>query len=613
MGSNQNVFSIASSAFRTTITDASFIERYLKKEKFFNRGIYNATKSKVFKKNKSNGDQTIPVGRGKGLQKRVETTSRQTRKTWEKGSYFTDTSSRYQQSRIHLGLWSRIHRSSDGSLPKEIITAKSEQIQSGDRDAIESYTTPSRGVRKCFITVFTASAKIAGRSLGFFKDYSQCPYRCKSTVLSVKELSKNTHAGTDTLGKKNDPKVQERVIRQVKDLFGKPNSKKIITKNTAYVLDYDIAEKLYSLPELIFHRFQAVYDKVSDNCIEKSRIVWCVPYTIVALERIFFGELIDNVKNHSLRYDRTIYPIGLTNYQIGKKCVQTLRDTFSIGPHGLAIYSLDFSKFDSTVPQWSKDVFFSMLKPLIEMDSAQSKVYDYLRIYVKYTPFVYKNELIIKQKGISSGLLITNLFDSWLNLTIHNFVHIIQSHYPELIGPINRGEVTPYNIIMDPERVKYDSISSLPQVRVMGDDTLILCDEQTLTLHNSVCKMLGMKVTTKLITDKPNEPIFFLGRYWDVNARPYQTEEYIALRIVYTRWYDEKLLPFPLEKLHLYRVLSVCLPLLGGKEFLDKYLADWEPYKVFSSSDEGFVFMKDYIDKEFQYKPRQKAFNIDDY
>jgi hypothetical protein len=512
-----------------------------------------------------------------------------------------------------MGLWSRIRSNSDGSLPKEITSIEREQIESIDRNAIESYLTPSGSVRKCFITVFTACAKKSGASLGFFKDYSECPYSCQSTVLSVKELSKPTHAGTDTLGKKNDPKVQKRVIAQLKDILGKPTSKKIITKNLSQVLDEKVLSKLYSLPELIFHRFQAVYDSDLDSCTEKSRIVWCVPYVIVALERIFLGQLIDNVKIFSKQKSYTYYPIGLTNYEIGKRAVGTMRDLFYVEPEGKKIYSLDFSKFDSTVPQWSKDVFFSLVKPLINMSSNEQKVFDYLRIYVKYTPFIYKDNVIIKQKGISSGLLITNLFDSWLNLTIHHFVRMIQVEYPELIIPIIEGKITPQNMEIDPERVKFDQISIHPVVRVMGDDTLILCDEATIALHNAVCKMLGMKVSIKHITERPDDDVFFLGRYWDINSRPFQTEEYIALRVVYTRWYDSKKIPFPIEKLHLYRVLSVCLPLLGGKEFLDKYLYDWEPYIEFSSSDDGFIFMKDYIEKEFQFVYKEKAFDVDNY
>jgi hypothetical protein len=448
---------------------------------------------------------------------------------------------------------------------------------------------------------------------GWFKNSEKRSYSCKSITSSVLELSKNTHAGTDTLGRKNDPKVQKRVIKQVRDILRKPNTRKMYSNSPSVHLDSSI-NKMFMLPELVFHRFQAIYDEVKDICNEKSRIVWCVPYTIVSLENYFFGNLIQNVKKKNLLNSIAVYPIGLTNYQIGQRSVGTLRDNFKVMDKGrYKIYSLDFKKFDQTVPNWVKDLFFALMRPLLELDRNQSKVYDFLRIYIKHTPFVYKNEVLYKKKGISSGLLITNLFDTTWNLTIHYFVKVLQVIYQDVIDDIYEKEIPFDKLQMDKERVRHRFYIDRPLVRVLGDDSIILCDEFTLELTKKVCKLLGMTLEVKNVTNDPYDPIFFLGRYWNARNRPFQTEEYMALRIVYTKWFEEDNIPFSRHDIHLNRMLSICLPLLGGKEFLDKYLFDYEPYKNFKETEYGFIYMKDFIEDNFRFTEYSKAFDVDFY
>jgi hypothetical protein len=426
-------------------------------------------------------------------------------------------------------------------------------------------------------------------------------------------LSKNTHAGTDTLGKKNNLDVQKRVIRQVRDIFRKPSSHNIISKHPIVNIDSRLFN-LFGLPELIFHRFQAIYDETLDICKEKSRIVWCVPYTIVALENIFFGELINSVKKYSLLSNEVVYPLGLTNYQIGQRSVGTLRNRFhSLGKKDYKIYSLDFSKYDSTIPNWAKDLFFSLCRQVLDLDKNQSQVYDYLRVYVKHTPFVFGDEVKFKKKGISSGLLITNVFDTWWNLTIHYFVHLLYDVYPECIDDIYDREITFDKLYMDKSKVKYELLINNPIVRVMGDDTIILCSPFELELHKKICTLLGMKVTVKHVTHDPFDPIFFLGRYWNYNNRPYQSEEYMSLRIVYTKYYNEEKIPFSKKDIHLNRMLSICLPLIGGKEFLDKYLFDYKPYQRFKTSKKGFIYIKEFIEDNFRFVDYSKAFDVDNY
>jgi hypothetical protein len=603
---NLDIFSISSVAYRTAITDGGLLKNIIKKENF-------AHVKKQSKNFQIEIDNETSGSTGRRFPRRNQASSRKTEAIWTDRTQYRDTSGHYRRPYMHLGLRSRILRNSGGSLPKEISFLTRHEIESNDSSTIKSYLTPSRSIRKCCLTVFTACATMAARSIGIFKNCSERAYSCKSITPAVHELAKGTHAGTDTLGKKNDKDVQNRVISQLRDLLKNPTSYRLISKNPSFLLDSGL-DHLLLLPELIFHRFQAVYDDVSDICVEKSRLVWCVPFTVVALENIFFGKLIDSTKSKSKDSNESIYPISLTNYQTGQRSVSTLRNKFKIlGNKNFKIYSLDFKKFDSTIPNWTKDMFFSIMRTCIDMTPKQSKVYDFLRFYVKYTPFVSKEGVRFKEKGISSGLLITNLFDTWFNLTLFYFVDVLKLLYPESIDSIYDEEIPFDRLFMDKSKVKYSFVMREPFVRVMGDDSIFLCDEFTLELHRKICKLLGMEVTVKHVTSHPDDDIFFLGRYWNSSNRPFQTKEYMALRIIYTKWYDDKLIPFDLKDLHLNRILSICLPLIGGKEFLDKYLFDYEPYIEFKNSDYGFIYMKDFIEDNFRYTEKTKAYNVDNY
>lgn len=607
---NLSISSIASVAYRTSVTDRGFFQNFLQKN--IRRIDYAKLQSQEIgidgenEINTNTARRRIPEG--------TSHANKQSKQIWKDGQNYPDTINKYRRPYSHLGLRTRISSNSGGSLPLPTNFLSTKEIQSADSATITNYLASSGSIRKCCFTVLAKCSQMAIWSLGIFKNFEERTYSCKPIALSVHELSKSTNAGTDTMGQKNDPDVQRRVISQVSEVFKKPTSFKLF-KNNEKLFSISMLKRLYDLPEVIFHRFQATYDRKTHSDVEKSRIVWCVPYTIVAIENIFFGNIIESTKMKALTSEEVIYPIGLTNYQIGQKSVRTLRDLFRrIENKRYKIYSLDFSKFDSTIPNWVKDLFFAVIEPLLDLNPNYKKVYDYLRLYIKYTPFVHGKNISYKRKGISSGLLITNLFDSYWNLTIHYFVQVLKEFFPEELDSIYDERVNSINDLkFDTSNVKLNFVYSEPWVRVMGDDSIILCDDFTLNLHRKVCELFGMRVTIKHVTNSPDEDIFFLGRYWNNRNRPFQTEHYMALRICYTKWYDEKRIPFELKDLHLYRMLSICLPLVGGKEFLDKYLFDYQPYKDFKESKKGFIYMKEFIEDNFQYHEYNKAFDVDAY
>jgi hypothetical protein len=611
---------ISSVAYGTTITDQRVFTHIQKKNKrsLEKRLHINKKDIKYVKSQLKNTDHKIgneidanSIG-GRELQQRSPSTSSEITTIWQNNKKIVDSSRQYSSPREHLGLRTRISRNSSGSLPKPLVNATRTEIQAADRNAISSYTTNSRSIRKCCFTVFVASARLAAGYLGFTKNSKNSAYSCQSTTLSVELLGKNTNAGMDTMGRKNDPLVQKRVISQLESILKHPTSNKFFSRVNMFISDS--LYNMYSLPEVIFHRFQATYNEEDDICRVKSRIVWCVPYVIVALENYFLANLIKSIQEFSILSNICYYPTGLTNFLIGQRSVGTLREQFRIIDNKeFKIYSLDFKKFDSTIPNWAKDIFFAIVGSLIFMDRNQKLAFNYLRIYVKYSPFVFDNKIMYKQKGISSGLLITNIFDTWWNLTIHFFLRILMEFYPEQSEDILAERFTFDKMYFDTKYIKDDFLMSPPLVRVMGDDSIFLCDERTLNLFICLCKNLGMSVSVKHVCHNPDDDIFFLGRYWRKDNRPFQTEAYMALRITYTKWYDKKDIPFDIKDLHLNRMLSICLPLVGGKEFLDKYLFDYEPYKRFKESKEGFIFIRDYMEDQFRFIDYAKAYDVDYY
>lgn len=603
------VNSIASTAYRTSITDGRFLKLYIERKRYPN---VKTLPSRLRKKLENESHSSS----GERLSKRASNDCRKAESIWKGSIPYHDTSRMYRRNRCHMGLWSRIKRNSNQSLPREIRFAEPNEIIAEDRVQITSYTTPSRGCRKCCVAVFSKCALLAATDFGCFENSQKRPYRVKPISLSVKELSKNTNAGTDTLGRKDDPDVQNVVIQQLRDLFRRPTSFKLFDKNYSYAVS-DKLFRMFDLPELIFHRFQATYDRVTGICKEKSRIVWCVPYTIVALENLFFGKIIESCKDRMRSINEVVYPTGLTNYQIGQRSVGTLRSKYANlyyhGAKDMMIVSIDISKFDSSMVNWFKDIFFAMFEPAIHFVGSSKKVYDYLRLYVKFTPFVYEGKVLHKLRGISSGLLITNFIDSLWNYTTYQFQNLIELYYPEYEQMLFEGKFDVEKTYIDPSRVIDKVVLVRPTVRVFGDDSIFLCTQRQLTVYTNICKMLGMTVKVKHCCNHPEDPIFFLGRYWNNQNRPFQTDEYLALRIVYTKWYNEKDLPFSIKKLHLYRMLSICLPFVNGKEFLDKYLYDYPGYQEFINSGEGYVFCKEYITDQYQYYEGYKVYDVDSY
>jgi hypothetical protein len=240
---------ICSIAYKSIITDGKFSSLLKSKIEKNNVKSQSLTFQSQFE------HSSISTHKREGVHRGNEVPNKQSEKIWSAYEEFPYTGKRYRRNRVHMGLRSRIARNSDGALPKTINLVTTRDVVDKDISTIRDFTTISRGIRKCGLAVFSECSRMAISCLGATKDCSIRSYSCKSISSSVLDLSKNTSAGADTFGKKNDPIVQKRVLSQVRDIFRKPTSFNLIIKNPSLYVDSTLF-KMFTLLKLYFIDFK---------------------------------------------------------------------------------------------------------------------------------------------------------------------------------------------------------------------------------------------------------------------------------------------------------------------------------------------------------------------
>jgi ribosomal protein S8 len=407
-------------------------------------------------------------------------------------------------------------------------------------------------------------------------------FRTKEISEAIEQATKSTSAGWPTLKSKTSKEAQADV---------KIWTDRFLSNPTVY--------SIFKNPCIIFIRFQPVVKNLKDVEI-KIRQVFGVPFRIVALENHFFGNVLSAYHDGNQRNPRPVSSSGLTNFEISQRIVSRLRNY--IGSKG-CLYSMDYSKFDSTIPPFAIDTFFLIMEESIQLDEKQKKALNFLRFYTKFTPLTWNSSLYILSRGIASGLLITNLFDSWWNLTLWYMAREIVSR-----NGIKSGNIEKY---MNQEYVN-GTVDSRNDIAVCGDDVLIFTTPREVTAHRILCERYNMKIGINVELNDSSGLTFFLGRYWDKLSRPVQSELYITTHlIVRTKWYKKESLDIDISKdLDIHRFLSIVCPLANGISYIRKYFSDWEPLKEFIRARKGFILLKDdYIGGNYNVKQFREVFD----
>lgn len=519
---------------------------------------------------------------------------------------------------IDSELWNQICSIDTDNLPTEIKTGRvyftrgpellqssrsktdfAHEVTKSDSECISRYTTNSRRLSSDQITRFGLAAINASKILGIISTDKSKKFKLlkndRNVRSSVISTAKSTNSGFPYFKKKNDSKCISDTEFWLNKFLSNPSI------HTLY------KNSVFENPTSLFHRVQPSMED-DGSASGKIRQVWCVPQRIIALEHYFFSEILQNVCQKNCSGTSSIYTSGLTDHEISKKVVQRLRNLISQEDNE-SLFSLDYSKYDQNIPNFAIDLFYSIIKDQLELTEKEEKCFEYLRCYTRNTPLCDGNNLYVKVKGIMSGTFITNLFDTWFNLMLWILAEDIKATNPEFSE--EDFEHVDLLKLFSPLNSKYRYINH-KNLGICGDDVIIYTSIFNVIIHRRICASLGMKITVGGEYKDRNDNVYFLGRFWNSDNEPFQTEKYIITHICFrTKFYSKSLLDFDIsEELSVNRILSICCPLVNGFDFLKKYFFNFEPIIKFLNSNKDFTLLKEWPnDGSYRKVNRLDAFN----
>jgi hypothetical protein len=494
-------------------------------------------------------------------------------------------------------------------------------IEARDEKAFEAYTGMERAISKNMLNFVCGSFISAFSIMGLY-----APFESETSdlqkPLSVKRavnlLAKNTNSGFPDFKRKNNPNVIKDTIFWVKQFLTRPTFYRMrnrILRSVSDPINFTFSE-LNKLPVYIMHRFQiSPIERLGKEFEIKIRPVWCVPFSIVTLEAMFFSPMIDRIKNNCMRTTSPVFPIGFSNKQLSQRIMYPFSRKVRKSIHR-KVKSTDFSRFDQSIEPYFTSFFFTIWRRFLNLSENQEKAYNALRFYSCFVPFIDDGKIYVTRKGVCSGSYTTNIRDTLVNLTLLVMAYRIKYNNPEIAIRIVK------DFLLSLEDVNHDFRKEVRKnthrvhlnfAHVYGDDGIVFEDDEFFKIHKFLCEDFGMKISYEDVLK--DDSIFFLGRFWDKNGLPWQTYEYMIAHITFrTKWYREEDLDFKISKyLNLYRVLSICLPFKNGKQFLYNVLYEWPDFKEFIENDKGFYLLKEWPHDEYSYVSRENVFDIFSY
>jgi len=143
--------------------------------------------------------------------------------------------------------------------------------------------------------------------------------------------------------------------------------------------------------------------------VKKVRLVWAVPFEMIMIEGMYGYPLIDALSAVS-----TPYVIGHS-----RSWLQTAVQGSSSTTGGW--WSVDFSKFDSSLPPVLTHAAFDLLREIIP---GEEPVWSLITRYFHTCPIVMPDGLLYKgrRKGVPSGSLFTQIIDSLCNMIVIEYL-----------------------------------------------------------------------------------------------------------------------------------------------------------------------------------------------
>jgi hypothetical protein len=469
---------------------------------------------------------------------------------------------------INNTLLSKIKQNNKQSCFKYVEIPSRSETDESDKESIRKYTTVCRRIKRPDQYLFWNSSNAASAHMALISENNDpLTFNTLSVEECINKSKNNANAGYPTYLKKNN----KRAINDARIWINK-----ILYKPTIYNVYKNI---LLENPKILLHRFQPKLEGV--KLLTKVRQVWCESYRIILLENYFFRNLIDNSIINNQKIAQCSTSSGLRNVDISNKIIYRMRNY--IGQQvNKELFSLDYSKYDSTIPDFAIDLYFLTLEKHINMTGSEKKLYHLLRYYTKFGPIIYKGQLYFKRKGISSGSLLTNHFDSWWNLVLNYAADELFINKIPLSDVRNGG----YNLIS--KKIQYNEC-----IAVTGDDIIKYCTKLEIYYLQELCSYLGMNVEVNESTNDPDKDIFFLGRYWNKHCEPIQSESYFTAHICFRSTFYKDIPIDISEDLEPSRIISICAPYKNGFNYMMKTFYNYEPL-LNLLQQRKFIYLKDF-------------------
>lgn len=267
------------------------------------------------------------------------------------------------------------------------------------------------------------------------------------------------------------------------------------SKDNSFHKDLSLAKGMVegsrkSLPCIAYHRVQ--HGKAGP----KVRLVWGYPFSMTLLEATFARPLI----NQFLKM-RSPIAFGLRKHELASRLTPIDNDKFSI--------SVDFSRFDSNLPEWLINDAFMILKTWFTFAGDDARIYSIVRNYFINTPIVMPDCGIYKKNhGIPSGSYFTQLVGSICNFIIINYcVERETGHSIKLNKQLFLGD---------------DSVFSLSHGVSVRNLSLIARSTFNSIIHPE----------KTMVSFNGRDPVHFLGHSW-VKGIVDRPERETAMRVVF--------------------------------------------------------------------------------
>lgn len=238
------------------------------------------------------------------------------------------------------------------------------------------------------------------------------------------------------------------------------------------------------------------------NAGPKTRLVWMAPLPTTIVGTRYSKRVLEGLSR------RRPFVWGLRGHEQGA-IISEIESRFEY------VYSLDFSKFDSTVPARMIDDAFRVARTHLDLDELELDVWRrYVNDFIHSRIIAPDGHVYQKHKGVPSGSAFTSIIDSIVNLILVSYMW---------------EKVTGHSLPHD-------------RVLVMGDDVIIGSNTRlTLSQLASAASDLGfvLSVEKSTITDKSAESkkfddnrTHFLGHWW-VHSQPHRPQRELVQRMVY--------------------------------------------------------------------------------